>query len=113
MKVRTFHVKSMHKAIQSIKNTLGPDAVILLPNAYGPGTTGLVFWAGQFWKSWRRLKMTRRYRRQFHYLVKPIDWRYPALKVFHCPRKSRVSKKPCRAPWIRPSTGRARMHAPR
>jgi flagellar biosynthesis protein FlhF len=29
MKVRTFHVKSMHEAIQSIKNTLGPDAVIL------------------------------------------------------------------------------------
>ena len=29
MKVRTFHVKSMHEAIQSIKSTLGPDAVIL------------------------------------------------------------------------------------
>lgn len=29
MKVRTFHVKSMHEAIQSIKTTLGPDAVIL------------------------------------------------------------------------------------
>ena len=29
MKVRTFHVKSMHEAIQSIKNTLGQDAVIL------------------------------------------------------------------------------------
>jgi flagellar biosynthesis protein FlhF len=29
MKVRTFHVKSMHEAIQSIKATLGPDAVIL------------------------------------------------------------------------------------
>ena len=29
MKVRTFHVKSMHEAIQSIKNTLGPEAVIL------------------------------------------------------------------------------------
>ena len=29
MKVRTFHVKSMHEAIQSIKDTLGPDAVIL------------------------------------------------------------------------------------
>ncbi|MDL1890525.1 flagellar biosynthesis protein FlhF, partial [Nitrospirales bacterium NOB] len=29
MKVRTFHVKSMHDAIRSIKETLGPDAVIL------------------------------------------------------------------------------------
>lgn len=29
MKVRTFHVKSMHEAIRSIKDTLGPDAVIL------------------------------------------------------------------------------------
>ena len=29
MKVRTFHVRSMHEAIQSIKTTLGPDAVIL------------------------------------------------------------------------------------
>jgi flagellar biosynthesis protein FlhF len=29
MKVRTFHVQSMHEAIQSIKTTLGPDAVIL------------------------------------------------------------------------------------
>lgn len=29
MKVRTFHVASMHEAIRSIKDTLGPDAVIL------------------------------------------------------------------------------------
>lgn len=29
MKVRTFHVASMHEAIRSIKETLGPDAVIL------------------------------------------------------------------------------------
>jgi len=29
MKVRTFHVKSMHEAIRSIKDTLGPEAVIL------------------------------------------------------------------------------------
>ncbi len=29
MKVRTFHVTSMHEAIRSIKDTLGPDAVIL------------------------------------------------------------------------------------
>jgi flagellar biosynthetic protein FlhF len=29
MKVRTFHVKSMQEAIRSIKDTLGPDAVIL------------------------------------------------------------------------------------
>ena len=29
MKVRTCHVKSMHEAIRSIKDTLGPDAVIL------------------------------------------------------------------------------------
>ena len=29
MKARTFHVASMHEAIRSIKDTLGPDAVIL------------------------------------------------------------------------------------
>ena len=29
MKVRTFHVATMHEAIRSIKDTLGPDAVIL------------------------------------------------------------------------------------